>query len=48
MNRVDDMPLPENFRTDLLLVIVTLLFFIFSAGKATPTQAVPELIIAPP
>lgn len=42
------MPLSENFRVDLLLIITALSFFIFSTGKAGPAPFfVPPVIIAP-
>lgn len=47
MNRVGGKMLPENFRVNLLLVIAALLFFIFSTGRAAPSQIAPQLIIAP-
>ncbi len=47
MNRVSDMPLPENFKVNILTIIVVLLVFIFGTGRAAPSQLAPEVIIAP-
>lgn len=38
----------ENSKTTLLLVIVALLFFIFSTGRATPSILPPQTIVALP